>query len=667
MTILLTRCPKCGENFMMADTEELEGTCILCSCIKPFTKEEMSDAETRRDKLSEEYIPRMQEAYEKKDTATMSALAEEAASKGVTSWYAWFFIGWCHMYEGHISRAFDDFELAVSFLDEESFDEFYDLVADTCIESLASSHEKEDGWSGDCMSLFGFSDTLTDRFGELMECGFEEDLITRMGYMDAEVSEEPSCCFLAYETLNIAVRYSHYNLYMPDHLPILSAASWTVEAMGRRAQEIGASKNTMAMFPLMKEFLDRLLKIESDIYGDFGEEKLDALCDLWASMEKDEHEEHLTRAYSSFASYMVSAGRNKGQKKKMDAALLDYDRSIRKSLEGLPLDEEQDEEGSDEYDFDDVECPLCGKRVPAGPGGIVECECGFRHRNVTRRILDLPEDEDALVAMAEEAFDGGDAELLNNLGNRILDQGDHPMGYLAIARSLILDGMLAESLDALCRKSTKLSGKDGRMFYDRALDMVVEGIANASKNEDLLSSIFLIPLVSSLERLEGRSFLLDLMDRILGLGSAKTLVSDMIVPLSLFRLMAINMGMNTSLESWKSLCDRCARFLETALARIDGVPEDEDSGQCSENIRKSMDVIGYMQKRIEQSISRADPASLEGLEKRWRCGDVHDILSDLMLKTIWHDTKYDPGSDEVRDARDAVDAALLAYMEGPSK
>ncbi|MBO4568881.1 MAG: hypothetical protein J5674_02750, partial [Candidatus Methanomethylophilaceae archaeon] len=93
MTLLLTRCNGCGKNFMLADTEDLCGTCFLCGRERGFSKEEISQAETERDRLSEKYVDRMQKAYDEKDPEAVAALAEEAATKGVSSWFAWFFIG----------------------------------------------------------------------------------------------------------------------------------------------------------------------------------------------------------------------------------------------------------------------------------------------------------------------------------------------------------------------------------------------------------------------------------------------------------------------------------------------------------------------------------------------------------------------------------------------
>ncbi len=667
MTILLTRCPKCDENFMMADTEEHEGTCILCGCIKPFTKEELSEAETRRDKLSEEYISRMQRAYEEKDTGAMTTLAEEAASKGVSSWYAWFFIGWCHMTEGKIDKAFDDFELAGAFLDEESFDEFYGLVTDTCLDSILERCRKGEPWSGDCISLLKFSSTLVDRFSELMDCGFEEDLITKIGYLDEEIEDDATCFYLAFEASNIAVCYSCDNMYIPEHLSVTSSASWTVDTLFGKAKEVGVAKNVESMFPLMKEFLERLLKIESDICGDFGDEKMGLLCDYWIQDPGDVHEGHLADAFESFASYMVSNGRNKGQKKKMDAALSEYDKAIREALTDGRLDEmgSEEDEDAEEYDFEGRECPDCGRFIPNGPGGILECECGFRSRNVTKAMLDLPEDIGELAGMAEKALDGDNAELLFNLGSRILTDGEEPMGYLAVARSMVLDGRLPECVEVLSARSASLSGREGRMFYDRTLDIVGEGIAKASRDEDVLAMIALPVLVDNLERVEGGRFLSDLMDRVLELDGMKTLASASIMPSGMIRLMTVNMERNTSLESWKSLCQKCIPFMEKAVSNLESLSEDPDAVQESEDIKKNIDLVSHLLHGIESKIKYAGPSVVKKLEKEWRGKDVQGLFSDIILASKWKETKHRADSKEMLDAKNAVDAALVAYMKGP--
>ena len=667
MTILLTRCPKCGENFMMADTEELEGTCVLCGCIRPFTKEEISEAETRRDKLSEKYISRMQRAYEEKDTGSMSRLAEEAVSEGVSSWYAWFFIGWYHMTERKVGKAFDDFELAVAFLDEENFDEFYGLVVDTCLDSLPSFSKEGEQWSGDCASLLKFSSTLVDRFSEIMECNFEEDLITRIGYLDEEAEDPQTCFYLSFEALNIAVCFSCDNMYLPDHLSVLSSASWTAEALSAKAKEVGGSKNVEGMLQMMKEFLDRILKIESDICGDFGDERMGQLCDCWVSDPDDDHEKHLADAFECFASYMISNGRNKGQKKKMDAALERYNETIREALTDGRLDEvaPEEDEDAEAYHFEGRECPDCGRFIPSGEGGILECECGFRSRGVNRAILDLPEGMGELKAMAEKALGGDDAELLYNLGARILTDSEEPMGYLAIARSLVLDGRLPECVDILSTRSETLSGKEGRMFYDRVLDIVGEGMARATREEDMLSIFPLPTLVSNLGRMEDGRFLCDLMDRILELDGMRTLASASIMPASMIKLMVMDMERNTSLESWKALCEKCMAFMEKAVSNLGSLSDDPEAVQESEYVNKNIDLVGHMLQGIASRIGYAGPAAVKKLERDWRGKDVQGLFSDVVVKSLWKETKHRPDSIEMLEAKNAVDAALVGYMNGP--
>ncbi|MBR4697652.1 MAG: hypothetical protein IKP18_04365, partial [Candidatus Methanomethylophilaceae archaeon] len=445
------------------------------------------------------------------------------------------------------------------------------------------------------------------------------------------------------------------------------SASWTVDTLFGKAKEVGVAKNVESMFPLMKEFLERLLKIESDICGDFGDEKMGLLCDYWIQDPGDVHEGHLADAFESFASYMISNGRNKGQKKKMDAALSEYDKAIREALTDGRLDEMDSEEGEDaeEYDFEGRECPDCGKFIPNGPGGILECECGFRSRNVTKAMLDLPEDIGELAGMAEKALDGENAELLFNLGSRILTDGEEPMGYLAVARSMVLDGRLPECVEVLSARSASLSGKEGRMFYDRTLDIVGEGIAKASRDEDVLAMIALPVLVDNLERVEGGRFLSDLMDRVLELDGMKTLASASIMPSGMIRLMTVNMERNTSLESWKSLCQKCIPFMEKAVSNLESLSEDPDAVQESEDIKKNIDLVSHLLHGIESKIEYAGPSVVKKLEKEWRGKDMQGLFSDIILASKWKETKHRADSKEMLDAKNAVDAALVAYMKGP--
>ena len=661
MTILLTGCPRCKENFMMADTEELEGSCILCGCIRKFTKEEMSEAESRRDRLSEEYIPRMQRAYEDGDVESMSALAQEAAVKGVSSWYAWFFIGWCHMSEGKVDKAFDDFELAVAFLDEESFDEFYDLVTGACIDSMMRFCKEGETWSGDCASMMGFAATLEDRFGEIMEKGFEEDLVTRVGFLDEEADDEIACLHLAIEAANIAICYSCEDLYIPNPLPVLGGASWAVDVMAEKAGKIGAKRNTMAMYPILKEFLNRVLKLESDIEADFGEDRIRDLSDHWSRDVDDDHEAHLQDAYECLSAYMVSSGRNKGQKKKMEAALSEYDKAVRDALSDEDLGRDEDAG----YDFDGEECPDCGKYIKSADG-VLECECGFKGRIVTPRIEELPEDRGELLAMAEKALGGTDSEFLFDLGSRILEDGDEAVGYLAVARSAALDDMLAECMDALIAGSMSLSSAKGRMYYDNALSIVSEGISGAVRYNGLLTTILIPTLMASLDRVEGGRFLYDLMERLEELDGMRSIVSAALLPGCILMLMVAHMEENTSLESWKELCGKCVPFLEFCGSKVRGLPNEPEAAQTSEDIARTTEVVRHLLSGVESKMAYAGPAAVKRLEKEWRGKDVRGLFSDVIIKSIWSEAKGRSDSREMLDATNAVDAALVAYMRGPA-
>ncbi len=266
MTLLMTKCPFCGENFMIADTEDLEGECLLCRRSRAFTKEEIGDAESRRDELSEKYIPEMQRLFETGDAGAMAPLAEKVAKEGVSSWYAWFFIGWYEMMSGKAGKGFDDFSLAASFLDEENFDEFYSLVTDACMDSLAAACAEGRRWDEDHLGMMEFSEVMDERFHNLMDVTLEEDLATRIGYSDDCAGSGGACLNFAFEAADMAVCYACNDMLLLDHGSVLEAASWAAGAMASRAEELDGPKGRNApKIRMMSGFLEDVRKLEESV------------------------------------------------------------------------------------------------------------------------------------------------------------------------------------------------------------------------------------------------------------------------------------------------------------------------------------------------------------------------------------------------------------------
>ena len=494
MTLLLTRCDGCGENFMLADTEALDGTCYLCGRKRRFTKEEIGEAETERDRLSEKYVERMQKAYDEKDPRTVAKLAKEAGKAGVSSWFAWFFIGWADMSEGKAADAFKDFELSVSFLDEENLDEFCDLVMDACLERLDKAVKDGELWLDTYEPLFGFDDALMERFGDVIEFRFVTELVSRMGFM--EVGKDSEGRVLAASIAYLAFVYAASDMYLPDHQDVMEAASGALESL--RSMD-GPFNETRTLAETMADAISRVSEMENTVCEEH-EDCLDALCDHWID-EDDGHGDVLIDVCEESLKFGISGRRNRGAKNKMDEALEKYRKLLNKAVAVAAerADEMQDGPEDLENPYEGVYCPECGRFVPAGPGGLLECKCGFRGRAVTKAIEDLPDDLESLHKIAGEAYLNRDSEALNNVGEHILGfDGTDWRGCVSLAFSCALDGNLPIALDVLTPCMGHVDEKDAGEFAGKSLELISYGMANATREDDLMS---IIPLETALRGL----------------------------------------------------------------------------------------------------------------------------------------------------------------------
>ena len=169
---------------MMLDTEDETGECILCKKRSRFTREEIDAAESRRDGLSERYLGPIQQAFNDNDFETVTSLCEEIGREGVSSWYIWTVAGVCDARQGKGDQAMDAFGLATEFLDEESFDEFYDMVMDAVLDTFVADCNEERDFSIPLSDLMNLSSTIEERFYEIMDIGFPQDLFIRIGMLD---------------------------------------------------------------------------------------------------------------------------------------------------------------------------------------------------------------------------------------------------------------------------------------------------------------------------------------------------------------------------------------------------------------------------------------------------------------------------------------------------
>ena len=572
MTLLLTRCDGCGENFMLADTEALDGTCYLCGRKRRFTKEEIGEAETERDRLSEKYVERMQKAYDEKDPKTVAELAEEAGKAGVSSWFAWFFIGWADMSEGKAADAFKDFELSVSFLDEENLDEFCDLVMDACLERLDKAVKDGELWLDPYEPLFGFDDALMERFGDVIEFRFVTELIGRMGFV--EIGKDPEGRVLAASIAYLAFVYAASDMYLPDHQDVMEAASGALKSL--KSMD-GPFNETRTLAETMVDAISRVSEMENAVCEEH-EDCLGALCDHWID-EDDGHGDVLMDVCEEGLKYGVSGRRNRGAKNKMDKAVERYGKLLNEAVAVAAerADEMQDGPENPENPYEGVSCPECGRFVLAGPGGLLECRCGFRGRAVTKAIEDLPDDLESLHRIADEAYLNRDSEALNNVGEHILGfDGTDWRGCVSLAFSCALDGNLPIALDVLTPCMGHVDGKDAGEFAGKSLELISHGMANAAREDDLMS---IIPLETALRGLPDaeRPTASELADRIMDKGFSG------FYPVALTALtakaMALSLGSRVRpLKEVRDALNDIVGLQKAALTALNGVkaPDAED-------------------------------------------------------------------------------------------
>ncbi len=364
----------------------------------------------------------------------------------------------------------------------------------------------------------------------------------------------------------------------------------------------------------------------------------------------------------------MSDGRNKGRKKKMDEALRKYEEIIRDALNDERLDAPEEEAGEGPgSEYAGRECPDCGKFIASGPGGILECGCGFRGRIVTPAIEELPEDIGELRGMAREALKGNDSELLNNLGERILDRdADEWLGNLAIGKSCVLDGNLSVAAVMISEGSSTLGKKGGAdEFCDIAEEILAEGMANASAEDDLLSLIYLPSLIWNAENISDRRFLEELIDRIMETGGMGNEVSIAVCALSMPRLMTFSMSGNPYLQAWESLCGKAMAIMGMAETRLKD-PEvcPQTKSQDMAELKRNMEFVSYLAGGISSRISGSSPEEMEALRKGWKGSEkLLDLMDEIDAAVRW-DESENPGPKEMAKAKRTADRVLDAYMAG---
>ncbi len=497
MTFILMGCPGCGRNFMLADTELSKGRCILCSTDASFSEKEISDAEIRRDRLSAEFEEPMKEAFRNGDFKKMEALAEKAAVEGVSSWYVWTLIGQMHLDREDVDNAFRDFELASSFLDEESFDEYYGMVIGPFTDYYFKEIEKKDYRPFDPRSMVFFTGNLDDRFSDIMDDSFLTDFIKRIGYGAGDLSE--ISCYRCSETIaESCIIFNGGDMYFPDHQETADSSIWALEELERRVKDISGEKSRYcAAVNIYKEFLKAVEEKESAILSVYDGDGLDTLCEILIDDQdlSDRMVNFLFDGLEGCVDYARSFGRNKGAKKIMEKAVGEYGDFLRDLAGSGIVDNYHPDETEEEGDRS--RCPSCGEPLQYDSTGFALCGCGFRTRKATEKINDLPGDLDSLSDLLREALEKEDSETLNNIGELILDSyEDHPLGYLGIGASCSLDGDLSASAQMFSGGIANLDDGLRDFFYGTAGKMLGKCIINLQDDKDLISFFVFLRLNS---------------------------------------------------------------------------------------------------------------------------------------------------------------------------
>ena len=668
MTVLLTNCPGCGSNFMLLDTETGKGHCALCPHTKNFDEKEIRDAETRRDSISDRYLPRLEKVYGEKDYEAMAQLAEEVANEGVSSWYAWYCVGWFDLHEGNIGPAFDDFKLAALFLDEENFDEFYELTMDAVLNSIEEAARNDKNWSTEDTTMVEFTGTLFERFEHLCEDDFMIDLMLRLGSLSDSIDKASMGGSLIKEIMMIILDYMSGNTYVVDHQALLNNARNAVdqidEAMQERSGDGTLPINTVKIWGKgFSEFIGMLISAGDSMVAEYSDDELLTLCDYWAMNDYETVFNLLQNAFEFHLGFMLSNGRNKGIQKKRDKALADYEAAFKRPLvEGLTTDDDYQE------DFDRI-CPDCGKTLKADEEGLLRCECGFRSRVVTEDINDLPENVQQLMAMGRKAIQDRDPRMLNNIGERILEfEPDNWFGFMSLAQSCILDGEIGEAEMLFAQTAERLSEKDRKEFRD----LVVEELGRAfSENEDpeqQMSAVFIPVLLESISLSKASECkiaqgIIERMTKGTYDSSAKGFMATMVInPSITFELMH-----NTSLNYQKAMCIRYLALLDSVEKGMNGIRKDEFNlkDDVMNFVRTNRDVLKHLMIGIEANSGKFDDERIGYMSGYWAANmDQYENLAGELVDAFQYDEDivYKANSNQILKSYHMIDTYLDEYM-----
>ena len=670
MTALLTNCPFCNSNFMLLNTETAKGECVVCGKNKDFSKDEITQAETRRDSISETYISRMQKAFESKDYETMKALAKEVADEGISSWYAWFCIGWSDLHEGKVTSAFEDFRLAVLFLDEENFDEFYELTMEAVLDSLMEAAKKDEPWGDEETSLVDFTGTLFERFEHLCEDGdFMTDLMLRIDTLAEDIDKASTGGNLIKEVMMLVLDYLSGNTFVPDRQALLYNAKQAVEDLGAMMQIMAKDgslpRNTIDIWaPGFVDLLDRLIAMGDRMEAEFSEEQLLSLCDYWGMEDYLSVFNLLQNAFEYHLGFMLSNGRNKGVEKKRDKALEDYEKAFRRPLdEGLEIPEEGDVE------FDQI-CPECGKYLKADDNGLITCECGFMSRIVTEDIVNLPENVNLLIPIGKKALDDKDPVMLNNVGERILEfDPDNWYGSLFIAESCILDREMPEAVMLFSQAAEHLTKDDVLLYANIVVNDLGEALATMSDENQHMSAVFLPSLLENINNSPAKDLgiplrLIDKMASYTYDDTFKAFGATVVIP----PILTYEILHHTGLNYQKDMCARIIVLMDAVEQGVKAVKDDPAKlkDETITFIRTNRDLFSHMIAGIESRMKDMDDEERGYISGYWGANieAYQKMVQDLTAAFSGdEDAVYKPNSNSILKSKHIIDSYLDSYME----
>ena len=638
MTLLLTSCAKCESNYMLVDSVNGDATCMLCGHSINMTIDEIRMAEDRRDSLAESYIGPMEEAYNAGDVEGMERLATEVVEEGVSSWYAWFCIGWLHLQTSMAETAMDDFKMALEFLDEENFDEFYELVSEHIVEHMVVSVcDYGEPWCDRPFLLSMLSSAIDERFPGLAE----QDLFTRVFSMIPEkmaTADDSSCARMISDIFTTAVDSMFTTPHPDTYIRNLDCAVSVVRSVGEGIEGSGDGTIPPAACRIWTDEHAGLLEtvrdaVATEVDGRDPEE-LDLFARHWLSTNMGDLTTKSVEMSNGNMGYLLSLGKNKGEKWKRDTALADL---MDIYLDPLRTGEMSD--GCEDMFTDGFTCPGCGTVMEESDEGLMVCPgCGRRSRCVTEAILDMPDDVDVLHRMFVESLDSDDAAYLNNLGEKLSEvEPEGWRGPMALARSCILDGEYGEALMLIseCVRCPDISGDLDEVYRLTSLYVPVI-ISSAAFDEDMVIMLLVAPLLVSIMGcglMESGPWPLDLLDALAGedyRGTSCAVVA-LTISCSVFFLMSSE---DRRMENQQMLASAICRLCAAIIGKAPSMDADpEFSCKAVADMASSMaESFGMVRDELGSFMESYNGDRVQRLDDHWggRDEELVEMLRELL-------------------------------------